>query len=78
MHPVFELPLSWRELLRRTAKEFNADDCLGLAAQLSYYFFLALFPAAAFLLALASFFPLTNVIHDITNAVRPGCSSRSP
>jgi hypothetical protein len=29
------------------------DDVLGLAAELSYYFFLALFPAILFLLALA-------------------------
>ena len=32
----------------------------GLAAQLSYYFFLALFPAILFLLAVASFFPLSE------------------
>ena len=32
-----------------------------LAAQLSYYFFLALFPALLFLLAVASFFPLSTL-----------------
>ena len=51
----FKVPLGWRELLKRTVKETNDDDCLGLAAQLAYYFFLALFPATLFLLALASF-----------------------
>ena len=38
---------------------------LGLAAQLSFYFFLALFPAILFLLALASFFPLSNITDDV-------------
>jgi len=42
---------------RRTWHEALDDDVPGLAAQLSYYFFLALFPALLFLLALASFFP---------------------
>ncbi len=53
MFKAFEIPLSWGELLKRTAKETSADDCLGLAAQLAYFFFLALFPAFLFLLALA-------------------------
>ena len=68
---AFQIPLSWSELLKRTAKESSEDDVLGLAAQLAYYFFLALFPAVLFILALASFFPLTNVIDDIVGALRP-------
>jgi membrane protein len=68
---VFDLPLSWGELLKRTAKEASEDDCLGLAAQLAYYFFLALFPAILFILALASFFPLTNFIDETVRALRP-------
>jgi uncharacterized BrkB/YihY/UPF0761 family membrane protein len=47
--------LSWTELARRTWREVVDDDVLGLAAQLFYYFSLALFPAILFLLALASF-----------------------
>jgi membrane protein len=43
-----------------------ADDCLSLAAQLAYYFFLALFPALLFLLSLASFFPLGSVTDQVT------------
>jgi hypothetical protein len=68
---VFDIPLSWGELLKRTAKETHEDDCLGLAAQLAYYFFLALFPAILFILAFASFFPLTNFIDEIVRALRP-------
>jgi membrane protein len=68
---AFEIPLSWPQLLKRTLKETSEDDCLGLAAQLAYYFFLALFPAILFLLALASFFPLTNFIGQAVAALRP-------
>ena len=66
---VFEIPLSWAELARRTWREVVDDDVPGLAAQLSYYFFLALFPAILFLLALASFFPLSNVTDDVGRAL---------
>jgi membrane protein len=71
MFAAFEIPISWSELLKRTAKESSADDVLGLAAQLAYYFFLALFPAVLFILALASFFPLTNFIDEVVRALRP-------
>ena len=71
MFAAFNIPLSWGELLKRTAKETSEDDCLGLAAQLAYYFFLALFPAILFILALASFFPLTNFIDQVVQTLRP-------
>jgi hypothetical protein len=38
---AFRIPLTWSDLLKRTFAEAQADNCLGLAAQLSYYFFLA-------------------------------------
>jgi membrane protein len=68
--------LSWSELARRTWREVVDDDVLGLAAQLSYYFFLALFPAILFLLALASFFPLANITDDIGRSLGPFVSSQ--
>jgi membrane protein len=71
MFAAFDIPLSWGELLRRTIKDTNEDDCLGLAAQLAYYFFLALFPAILFLLAFASFFPLGNFVDQAVAALRP-------
>ncbi len=52
------------------------DDVPGLAAQLSYYFFLALFPALLCLLALASFFPLSDVTDDVGRALGPFVSSQ--
>ena len=47
--------VGWGELLRCTLSEVKSDDGLGSAAKLAYYFFLALFPALLFLIALASF-----------------------
>ncbi len=68
--------LSWTELGRRTWREVVDDDVLGLAAQLSYYFFLALFPAILFLLALASFFPLSNITDDVGRSLGPFVSAQ--
>ena len=65
------IQLSWPELVRRTWRDAIEDDVLGLAAQLAYYFFLALFPAILFLLALASFFPLANLTDDIGRLLAP-------
>ena len=73
---VEALPISWSELARRTWREAIDDDVLGLAAQLSYYFFLALFPAILFLLALASFFPLSNLTDDLGRSLGPFLSSQ--
>jgi membrane protein len=70
------IELSWWQLAVRTYREAVEDDVLGLAAQLSYYFFLALFPAILFLLALASFFPLTNITDDVTRSFAPFVSSQ--
>ena len=53
-----KVPVGWGEILKRTGQETLKDDCLSLAAELAYYFFLALFPALLFLVALASFFPV--------------------
>jgi membrane protein len=65
------IPLSLSDLVRRTVREMVDDDVLGLAAQLSYYFFLALFPAILFLLALASFFPLSNITDEVGRSLGP-------
>lgn len=69
--PVFDIPIGWGELFKRTARETKNDDCLNLAAQLAYYFFLALFPAVLFLLALASFFPIRDVVNNVVAILAP-------
>lgn len=48
--------LTWKELLKRVWKDFNADRMTDQAAQLSYYFIFALFPALLFLTALLGLF----------------------
>jgi membrane protein len=61
-----KVPLTWPEVFRRTFREaFFKDNCLGMAAELAYYFFFALFPALLFLLALASYFPIDTLVDDI-------------
>ena len=72
--PIFEMPISWAEVSKRTIKETVADDCLGLAAQLAFYLFLALFPAILFLLALGSFFPLHDLAGDLVRVLQPVAS----
>jgi membrane protein len=67
----FEMALSWSELVKRTAHEAVSDDAQGLASQLAYYFFLALFPALLCLLAIASFFPLQNFADDMVRLLGP-------
>jgi membrane protein len=65
MIAYFATTLGWTELAKRTYREMMDDDALGLAAQLAYYFFLALFPAILCLLALASYLPLENFTDDV-------------
>ena len=61
-----QVPLSWREILKRTFNEaFFKDNCLGMAAQLAYYFFFALFPTLLVMIAIASFFPVDRLIDDL-------------
>ncbi len=66
---TLRVPLSWTELARRTAAEVVADNCLGLAAELAYYFFLALFPALLFLVAIISFIPVQGLLDAITESL---------
>jgi membrane protein len=66
MLKALRVPLSWQELAKRTYQEVLADNCLGLAAQLAYYFFLALFPALLFVVALISFVPVEGLLDAIT------------
>ena len=68
MFSTFQIPLSWGELLKRTAKEFSDDNCTGLAAQLAYYLLLALVPAIAFLLGLTSFLPGETIQNLVASA----------
>lgn len=55
---------SWRYVLRKTLREFSGDECTDLAAALTYYAVLAVFPAA---IALTS---LLGVVGQGTSSVQ--------
>src|SRR5689334_11740779 len=67
----FEMTLTWPDLIKRTFNEILKDDAQGLASQLAYYFFLALFPALLCMLAIASFFPLQNFTDEVVRTLGP-------
>ena len=60
-----KVPLSWKEIFKRSAKEFVSDNAFDLGAQQAYYFFFALFPALLTLLSIASFFTLSGLIDQV-------------
>jgi membrane protein len=55
-------------VLRRTVKEFIADDCMGLAQQVAYSSLLAFFPALIFLIGL---FGLVDAYDDMRSFLAP-------
>jgi membrane protein len=69
MLAYFDTSLGWRELLKRTFKETRADNGMGLAAQLAYYFFLALFPALLFMIALAGLLTTPEMISRLVDTM---------
>jgi membrane protein len=56
----------WKYILRKTMREFSGDQCTDLAAALTYYGVLALFPA---LLAIVSLLGVFGDARDTTDAV---------
>ena len=59
------VPIGWTEILKRTSAEVYRSNCLGWAAELAYFFFLALFPALLFVVSLASFLPVQALIDKV-------------
>ena len=73
--------LSWKQLLKRVYIETTEDGILGYAAQLSYYFLLALVPALLFLTSLLGYFAgedsqLRAGLFRYLSAVLPGDASQ--
>jgi membrane protein len=66
--------LAWIDVFRRTVRRTIQDNCLGWAGELAYFFFLALFPALLFFVALASFFP----VHQLTDHVLTALARFAP
>ncbi len=67
MVAYFRLPVSIFQIIKKTIKATIDDDCFGLAAELAYYFFLALFPALIFAVALFGFLPVSGLVPQLVN-----------
>ena len=65
--------LTIKELALRAWRETNEDNVFGRAAELAYYFLLALFPMLIFLTSLVGFMPgaQENIINAIGKAAPP-------
>ena len=59
----------WIRILQDVIRAIDKDNCLGLAAQLAFYFLLALFPALLFLVALISYLPVENAMAELLSAL---------
>src|SRR4029453_16881461 len=72
--------LKWKELVKRVISEIQSDDVFGRAAQLAYYFLLALFPLLLFLtsvigLVLGSGTGVRHALFAYLSRVLPGSAS---
>ena len=65
---------SWGGVLKRTVKEFSADNLTDWAAALTYYGVLAIFPALIALLSILGLIgqSATQPLIDNLNSVAPG------
>jgi membrane protein len=65
----------WGALLGRTGRAVYEDDCLGLAGELAFFWFLAIFPGLLFVVALATSFPVQHQVDAVVQGlarVAPG------
>ena len=59
-------------MLKRTFKEFLADDAMGLAQQIAYSSLLAFFPAVIFLVGLLGLIDAYDDLQEFLGPVAPG------
>jgi membrane protein len=62
----------WVAALKRSFKEFLADDCMGLAQQIAYSSLLAFFPAMIFLVGLFGLIGIYDDLRDFLGVIAPG------
>lgn len=63
-------PSGWKDVLWRTWREFNADRAPAVAAGVSFYALLAVFPAMAAFVSLYGLFADVQTVRDQLNLVR--------
>ncbi|MEY2848476.1 MAG: hypothetical protein RI885_1141 [Actinomycetota bacterium] len=67
---------SWKYVLRKTLREFSSDQCTDIAASLTYFFVLALFPALIAIFSLLGVLgqgrAASDAILGIVEAAAPG------
>jgi membrane protein len=61
----------WLAAVKRSFKEFLADDCMGLSQQIAYSSLLAFFPAVAFLVGALSIFDLYDNVIALLDPIAP-------
>jgi membrane protein len=62
----------WLAVLKRSLKEFLADDAMGLAQQIAYSSLLAFFPAMIFLVGLLGLIDAYDDLREFLGPVAPG------
>jgi membrane protein len=62
----------WVAVLKRTAKEFLADDCMGLAQQIAFSSLLAFFPSMILLVGLLGLIGAYDELGEFLGVVAPG------
>jgi membrane protein len=70
-----QIVIRWGAVLTRTGRAVYEDDCLGLAGELAFFWFLAIFPGLLFVVALATSFPVQHQIDAVVQGlarVAPG------
>jgi len=61
----------WVAALKRSFKEFVADDCMGLAQQIAYSSLLAFFPAVIFLVGLFGLIGIYDDLREFLGVIAP-------
>jgi membrane protein len=61
----------WRDVFKRTGKEFIADDCMGLSQQVAYSSLLAFFPAMIFLVAVLGLIGAYDTLESFLSPIAP-------